>query len=154
MCGRPKKEDARNLQYRIRLNEQEDRMLAYASKLMGKQKSEIFRRSLEDYYNKIRINENIIGGEGGEWEMEHISLKRIIDCPYCGADNRIDFRDDCVKESEERQMGEEIIYRFDLEEYTCQSCKRPFRVSGYICEYPVGAYNDEDIKVAKLLFRK
>lgn len=147
MRGRPKKEDSRDKQYRVRLNEQEDRMLAYASELMGKQKSDIFRNALEDYYNKIRINEHIIEDEECDWEMDHISLKRVIDCPYCGARNRIDFEEECEAWSEERQMGEEITYSFDLEEYECQVCGRAFHISGYICEYPVGAYNDEDINV-------
>ncbi len=28
--------------------------------------------------------------------------------------------------------------------------ERQFRISGYICEYPVGAYNYEDINVEKV----
>lgn len=148
MRGRPKKEDSRDKQYRVRLNDDEDEMLNYASGITGKQKSEIFRQALVDYYNKVRVNEYAPeNDEYDDWEMDHISLKRVIDCPYCGAANRIDFEDECESWSEERQMGAEITYSFDIEDCECKSCSRAFHVSGYICEYPVGAYNYEDIKV-------
>lgn len=147
MRGRPKKEDSRDKQYRVRLNNDEDAMLAYASGVTGKQKADIFRQALVDYYNKVRVNEFFPDEEECDWEMDHISLKRVIDCPYCGAANMMDFEDECESWSEERQMGAEITYSFDLVECECQSCERAFHVSGYICEYPVGAYNYEDIKV-------
>ena len=54
MKGRPKKEDSRDRQYRVRLNSVEDQMLSYASELTGMQKSDIFRQALQDYYNKVR----------------------------------------------------------------------------------------------------
>lgn len=145
--GRPKKEDSRNKQYRVRLNEQEDRMLTYASALVGKQKSEIFRRALEDYYNKIRINECIMKEEECDWEMDHISLKRVVDCPYCGKGNRIDFENECESCSEERQMGVEITYSFEMDNYECRVCGRKLYVSGCICEYPVGVYSYDHIKI-------
>lgn len=34
-------------------------------------------------------------GEDYEWEMYYFSLKGIIECPYCGAGNPMDFADDC-----------------------------------------------------------
>lgn len=57
MAGRPPKDNSRDKQYRVRLNDEEDSMLSYVSSLTGKQKSEIFRKALEDYYHKIRIQE-------------------------------------------------------------------------------------------------
>ena len=147
MHGRPKLEDSRDKQYRVRLNGEEDKMLSYASEVTGKQKSDIFRQALVDYYNKVKINEYVPEDEDYEWEMDHLSLKRIIECPCCGAGNPMDFADECDSWSEERQMGSEITYNFDWEECECNSCGKKFRVHGYICEYPVGAYNYEDIKV-------
>lgn len=149
MRGRPKKEDSRDKQYRVRLNDSEDEMLNYASGITGKQKSEIFRQALVDYYNKVRVNEYVAEEDECEWGMEHIELKRVIDCPYCGYGNGIDFEDDCDSWSEERQMGPQITYSFDLENFECGSCGKEFHISGYICEYPVGAYNYEDIKVER-----
>ena len=55
MAGRPPKDNSRDKQYRVRLNDEEDSMLSYVSSLTGKQKSEIFRNALEDYYHKIII---------------------------------------------------------------------------------------------------
>ena len=28
------------------------------------------------------------------WDTEHVSLKRIIDCPYCSAANKCDFEEE------------------------------------------------------------
>ena len=47
MAGRPKKEDSREKQYRVRLNDEEDKMLDYASRATGVRKSEIFRKALQ-----------------------------------------------------------------------------------------------------------
>lgn len=150
MRGRPKKEDTREKQYRIRLNDEEKSMLNYASNVTGKQKSEIFRQALIDYFNKVRVNEYTSSVEDDSWEIDHISLQRIIECPYCGNENIIDFSDDCECYSEERQMGEEITYSFNIEQYSCSSCGKYFHISGYICEYPIGAYNYEDIITNKI----
>ena len=43
MRGRPKLPDSRNNQYRVRLNDEENQKLEYASTVTGKPKSEIFR---------------------------------------------------------------------------------------------------------------
>ena len=166
MRGRPKMEDSRDKQYRVRLNTGEDAMLEYVSSSTGKQKSEIFRKALEEYYQKVRVAEyyqKIREAEytqedeaeedydyNQEWEMEGISLKRIIDCPYCKTGNAMDFSEDCDTSYDKRQMGEEITYSFDREDCECCSCGKRFRVSGYICEYPVGAYNYEQIDVEKI----
>lgn len=49
--------NSRDKQYRVRLNESENKILQYVSEMTGKQKSEIFRNALEDYYNKVRVQE-------------------------------------------------------------------------------------------------
>ena len=46
MAGRPKKEDSRDNQYRVRLNDDENEMLTYVSQMTEKAKSEVFRQSL------------------------------------------------------------------------------------------------------------
>ena len=43
MRGRPKKENARDIVYKVRLNEEEDRMLTQASEWTSQAKSEVFR---------------------------------------------------------------------------------------------------------------
>ena len=97
---------------------------------------------LDEYYQYLQEEDE----NEEEWEMEGINLKRLIECPYCTTKHEIDFAEDCEESSEERQMGSEITYNFNLE-YECSICKRKFGIHGYICEYPVGAYNDQQIKI-------
>ena len=42
-----KKEDSRDKQYRVRLNDAEDEMLSFCSEETGEAKSEIFRKALK-----------------------------------------------------------------------------------------------------------
>ena len=55
--GRPTVEDKRNNQYRVLMNDMEDRMLAYCSRLTGLPKSQIFRKGVEAYYQQVLLNE-------------------------------------------------------------------------------------------------
>lgn len=55
--GWPTVDDKRDNQYRVRLNDVEDQMLAYCSKATGKPKSQIFRNALSEYYINVRLNE-------------------------------------------------------------------------------------------------
>lgn len=148
MRGRPKLPDSRDNQYRVRLNDMENEMLEYASGKAGKAKSEIFRLALLDYYNKVRLKELSLEeeDEADPWGLDGISLQRVVDCPHCGARNRIDVEEESTITSSERQMGAETLYEFDFLEY-CSACGKGFRVSGYISEYPSGAFNYEEINV-------
>lgn len=56
-----------------------------------------------------------------EWDMDGISLKRIIDCSYCGTGNGMAFSEVCDVSSAERQMGPETTYSFNWEECECCS---------------------------------
>lgn len=148
MLGRPKKENSREKQYRVRLNDKEDEMLAFASKATGVPKSEIFRKALQEYCEKVKLQqaaEEI--GDDTSWEDNRISLQRAVECPYCAAKNRIDLEDEGSVSTSERQMGDEALYEFENVEYQCHSCGRTFTVSGYISEYPIGAFNAESLKI-------
>ena len=152
MAGRPKLDDSRDKQYRVRLNNEEDDMLEYVSQATGLQKSEIFRHALVDLYHKVRFNDEAADELSYEeiWGTDSISLKRVVNCPCCGSANRVDFSDECsISVDEDRQMGEETTYGFDTI-LNCNSCNREFRVSGFICEYPPGAFNYEEINVEKV----
>lgn len=148
MRGRPKIEDSRNNQYRIRLNDEEEQMLSYVSKKTDRTKSEIFRTALMEYYNKVLLNE-IHRDEKSSWEMECISLVRAVKCPACGGLIRIDLADECDQTSTERPMGDDTLYEFDYEE-TCMLCSCRFRVSGYISEYPAGVLDNEKISLTPI----
>ena len=148
MRGRPKKNDNREKQYRVRLNETENQKLNYVCESTGLSKSDVMRHALEDFFAKVEWGD-YDEEECEMMEFDHISLKRAIRCPYCKAKNRMDLGEDWEITSSERQMGAETMYEFDLE-VECDSCGKQFQVSGYICEYPVGAFNDENIEVTPL----
>lgn len=59
MRGRPKKENVRDIVYKVRLNEEEDRMLSQASEWTSQAKSEVFRKALLDYYKSVQLNEHL-----------------------------------------------------------------------------------------------
>ena len=152
MAGRPKLADSRDKQYRVRLNDEEDDMLKHISQATGIPKSEVFRHALVDLYHKVRVNETVTDEDSfcDIWEDDGISLQRVVGCPYCEASNRVDFSEECsVSVDEDRQMGEETTYEFNSE-ITCIACARKFRVNGFICEYPPGAFNYEEINVSKI----
>jgi len=45
-------------------------------------------------------------------------------------------------------MGPEIVYSFDSDDiYECPKCGNSIHISGWIREYPIGAYDSEDIVV-------
>ena len=83
-----------------------------------------------------------------------VSLIRNIQCPYCGEELEIDLEDfeyDQSSEERENGMGPDIVYSFDTEDnIECPFCKKKYRISGWIREYPVGAYDSENIDVNKL----
>ena len=82
--------------------------------------------------------------------MEGISMRRVIKCPHCGSANSIDLSDYSTGEYEsDRQMGPEIRHCFECDDYECTACGHTFRIEGYINEYPVGAYNFEEINVTE-----
>ena len=52
--ARPKKDDARTIIYKVRLNENENRMLTEASEYASAPRSEVFRTALYDYHQTVR----------------------------------------------------------------------------------------------------
>jgi DNA-directed RNA polymerase subunit RPC12/RpoP len=81
-------------------------------------------------------------------DLGGISLKRVIDCPHCGHSNMIDLEDyETSSSSTERPMGPDVLHEFDCDDYECAGCGKPFRITGYISEYPLGAYEHEEINV-------
>ena len=85
---------------------------------------------------------------------EPVSLVRSVECPHCHTEQEIDLEDYVYNESsDEREsgMGPDIVYSFDTNEYfECSYCGKVFRVSGWIREYPMGAYDSEDILIEAL----
>lgn len=80
-----------------------------------------------------------------------VSLIRDIRCPHCGEEHEVDLEDYMYEQSsyeKENGMGPDIVYSFDSEEnYRCPECGAMLQIEGWIREYPVGAYDSEDINV-------
>ena len=82
-----------------------------------------------------------------------VPLVRSVKCPHCDKEQNIDFEDYLYDETSNESrfdddMGPDVVYSFDTEEsYECEDCGRVFRVEGWIREYPVGAYDSEQINV-------
>lgn len=171
MVGRPPKENSRDKQYRVRLNAEEENMLSFCSEETGEAKSDIFRKALKAYYENAKYVKNTLNSkseysdladkkpkyeeydecyEYDEYDMGGISLKRVIECPYCGTANNMDFSDYSNTNTDERQMGPEVEHYFEVEDCECVECRKRFRVNGSIWEYPLGAYNYENINVEVL----
>lgn len=93
---------------------------------------------------------------GYEEELDApLDMTRSIECPYvaCGETVTVDLSDYAEDESVESRfeddMGGELIHHFDFE-CDCPACGRRFQVSGHVSEYPLGAVNDEELRVEPL----
>ena len=84
------------------------------------------------------------------WYFELEMNKKII-CPNCGDEEIVDLEDYLVNESSddnENGMGPDLIKYFDSEcNYECPVCGKIIRISGWKREYPIGAFDSEDITV-------
>ena len=80
-----------------------------------------------------------------------VSLIRNIQCPHCGEEYEVDLEDylyDQSSDEKENGMGHDIVYSFNSEDnYECPKCCRVIQIEGWIREYPVGAYDSEDINL-------
>lgn len=83
-----------------------------------------------------------------------VSLIRRICCPNCGEEYEVDLEDymyDQSSDEKENGMGPDIVYSFNSEDsYECPDCGTVIQIEGWIREYPVGAFDSEDINVGVL----
>ena len=109
---------------------------------------------IDHYWNVVHQKE-----EDGEefldvdYMDEAISFLREIACPYCKAPQELDLEDYLWDETSnpdesDNCMGPDMVYSFDSEEnYHCGYCGKLLRIEGWIREYPMGAYDSEDVNV-------
>ena len=151
MRGRPKKESTRDIVYKVRLSEEEDRMLTKASEWTSQAKSEVFRKALQVYYKSVELNEHLTNKEieDSGWALDHISQQRIIRCPYsdCEEEFAVDFADYSEEQESEGSMGQRCEHVLANADLKCTACCRLIQVKGIISEYPVGAYEYEQIEI-------
>lgn len=81
-----------------------------------------------------------------------LQMMEDIKCPNCGAEDTVDLEDYVYSESsDEREngMGPDFVRYFDSEQsYECPDCGKIICISGWKREYPMGAFDSEDVDVA------
>ena len=100
-------------------------------------------------YNKLDAIEHELDND--EFEDDGLDFERTIECPCCHNKITVDLSDyeyDTSSYENENGMGPDCVYSFDSgEEIICDKCGAILNVSGWIREYPLGAYDSEDIDV-------
>jgi DNA-binding transcriptional MerR regulator len=82
------------------------------------------------------------------WLTPQVSMERIVNCPHCNSNYRIDLEDYVYNEiSNEKSMGQELHHYFNAEDCQCCVCDKKFQIVGSICEYPYGSFDSEQIEV-------
>lgn len=161
-CGDIKKIDDGEISFRDCLEERIKKMKSEIKQLSGSLKlsAELLNNNVEydsissDYYlDEIHRRE----GEGEEfmdyenWQFELEMNEKVI-CPNCKYEDMVDLGDYVVSESSnenENGMGPDLTKYFDSECcYKCPMCGKAIRISGWKREYPIGAFDSEDISVS------
>lgn len=108
-----------------------------------------------DYYWNVITKRETDGEEFVDIEDAYgyhvVSLIRKICCPNCGSENEVDLEEylyDQSSDEKENGMGPDIVYSFDSEDnYYYNECGVAIHITGWIREYPMGAYDSEDINI-------
>jgi DNA-binding transcriptional MerR regulator len=111
----------------------------------------------ERYWNII-VEREAKGEEFVDFEdlygYQPVSLIRTVTCPHCREELEVDLEDyetDVSSYDNEIGMGEDMVYSFDSEDnIECPACQGKYRVSGWVREYPIGAYDSEEVDVEAL----
>ena len=84
-----------------------------------------------------------------EYEEFKIDKSRDIRCPKCKATIHVDLEEyEYDQSSDEGGMGYDTVYYFDSEDsLECDKCNSMLHLHGWLREYPIGAYDSEDIKI-------
>ena len=107
----------------------------------------------DHYWNKVDEMEQA-GFEFEDAYYQELSNRVFlheIECPYCGEAQDIDLEDYLLGTSsyeKEHGMGPDVVYEFDSEDNCkCQFCEKVISITGWVREYPTGAWDSEDITV-------
>lgn len=112
-----------------------------------------------DYYWNVITERESRGDEFIDVEDMYgyrpVLLIRTVKCPYCGEEMEVDLEDyetDTSSYEKENGMGPDIVYYFDSEDNVeCPACEKRYQVTGWIREYPVGAYDSENVDVLPIV---
>lgn len=138
------------------IHEEMTRMLGSLelSNLMLRDNTQFEFMPTDYYWHEIARREQAGEKFMDEYEDTHpISLIRTVTCPACGAKLAVDLEDylwdkTCNDDDSDNRMGPDVVFSFDSEDtFFCKDCGKAIRVSGWIREYPIGAYDSEEISV-------
>jgi len=105
-------------------------------------------------HNKEAAGEEFIDIED-MYGYRPVSFIRTIQCPHCGFSFDVDLEEYLYDESSneiENGMGPDCVYSFNSEDnYECSQCGRTVQIRGWIREYPMGAYDSEDIQIKPVM---
>lgn len=84
-----------------------------------------------------------------DYDPRYSSFYRTFHCPCCGKKIGFDlsnYESDVI--SNEYNMGSDTVYFFDsMDALECEYCYQPLHVEGWIREYPVGAWDSEELNI-------
>ena len=114
--------------------------------------------AIEKYKSNLNDNEarneliKTIGVEISDnyllWEAFYF-FEQEVTCPHCNNIITTNWHDYVLGESSsERDMGTEIIYSIECDEFQCPECKELFAVEGFICTYPDGIYDSHKLNAS------
>ena len=86
-----------------------------------------------------------------EWKFD-LEMIENIKCPNCGESDNVDLEDYVYSDSsheKENGMGSDYVMYFDSEQsYECPNCGKIVQISGWMREYPMGAFDSKEIDVS------
>lgn len=93
----------------------------------------------------------IVDGSELDETDEGLSFVRTIQCPECGIEFEVDLAEyeyDVSSLEKDNGMGPDAVHSFDSEtSCTCPYCGKVLHITGWICEYPLGTLDLEEIDV-------
>lgn len=163
-CGDIKKIDDGKISFQSCIEQRRTKMEAEIKQLKGSLNlsAELLTANVQydslpsDYYLKEikkRENEGEEFVEFDNWEFQLDMLEEVI-CPNCGFEDLVDLEDYIICDSSdesENGMGPDLVRYFDTEQnYECPNCDKIIRISGWKREYPIGAFDSEDVDITLL----
>ena len=156
-CGEIKKIQDGKMTLQDALEQKRKEMDVKIQQMQGSQKLIEFIQNMDSEYGTLQTNAcwNFIQQkeEDGEVFMDpdYSVFLQIITCPYCGSEEEVDLEEystDDYWTERENGMGPDIMHYFDSGEiHRCIICNRVFKIHGWIEEYPVGAWDSDNIEI-------
>ncbi len=77
----------------------------------------------------------------------------MVFCPHCNAAIEHNWSNYVVSSyivDADREMGSEVAHSIECDEFDCPNCEKKFGVTGFVTEYPEGAYNYHELETSAI----